>query len=66
MATIRGVVSRGATQSQLSDEIASLSQEERQQLIAAKDFCQPISAADTLAMKADLVVPWNKLRIMRR
>jgi hypothetical protein len=45
--------------------MAALTDMERQELLKAATPLQ-ISAEETLAMKADLVLPWNKIRIMRR
>ena len=59
-------MSKGSTSAQLRDEVSALSQDERQELIASGDFAVPIQAEDALAMKADLVIPWKKVRVMRR
>ena len=63
---VRDVASGGEASAQLQDEVAALTQDERQQLIASGDFSVPITAEDALAMKADLVFPWKKVRVMRR
>ena len=57
MALVRDAVSGGAAEAQLQDEVASLSQEERQKLLTSADFSMEISAEDALAMKSDLVIP---------
>ena len=48
----------GSTKEQLRDEIHLLAQEER--------TTQVISLENALALKADLVIPWNKFRALRR
>ena len=64
----RNLSSGGSIGVQLTDEIKVLSNEERKQLLSSGVFSQPtmISAKGALALKADLVIPWNKLRVMRR
>ena len=54
----------GATQ-QLRDEMSALTEGERQELLSS-DYTAHISPDTALAMKADLILPWIKLRIMRR
>ena len=66
IALVRDTVSGGAGALQLEDEVAALSREQRQRLLTSEDFRVEISAEDSLAMKADLVLPWNKIRVMRR
>ena len=58
----------GSTEEQLTDEIQILPQEERAQLIASGVFTatRVISPENALALKADLVIPWNKFRALRR
>ena len=51
---------------QLGDEIRALPQEEREELMRVFTIPVSISAENVLALKADLVIPWNKLRAMRR
>ena len=65
IALVRDTVSGGAGALQLEDEVAALSREQRQRLLTSEDFRVEISAEDSLAMKADLVLPWNKI-VMRR
>jgi hypothetical protein len=54
---------------QLADELKALPQEERKELLATGVFSGPstvLSPENALALKADLAIPWNKLRAMRR
>ncbi len=66
VALVRDTVSGGAASAQLEDEVASLSRAERQKLLASGSFSVQVTANDALAMKADLVIPWQKMRVMRR
>ena len=65
MSAVRCIISGGAVADQLQHEMAALTDMERRELLTAATPIQ-ISTAETLAMKADLVLPWNKIRIMRR
>lgn len=54
---------------QLQHEVKTLTKEDRQSLLeqaTIRDATATISADDVLAMKADLSIPWNKLRILKR
>ena len=51
---------------ELADEMRALPQEEREELMGVFTTPVTISAENALALKADLVIPWNKLRAMRR
>ena len=53
------------TQRQLADEMRALPQEERKELMGVFTNPVTISAENALALKADLVIPWNKLRGLR-
>ena len=68
MAAVRDVISGGARAAaeQLQHEVSALTNDERQELLTSSEHSAQISAEETLAMKADLVLPWRKLRIMRR
>ena len=69
MSTIRELVSAGDTDVQLQGELQHCSPQERQRLLGAlaKDGCTVIIPPDeALAMKADLGLPWSKLRVVRR
>ena len=65
--TFRSTISGDSgTQRQLVDEMKALPPGEREELMAI--FANPvtISAENALALKADLLIPWKKLRAMRR
>ena len=66
LAKVRDTISGGASLEQLQSEIRCLSKEERQEIL--KDANLPISipADHVLAMKADLALPWAKLRVIAR
>lgn len=64
MSTVRNVISGGAAAAQLQDELTILTDGERRELL--KPVQARISPADTLAMKVGTLLPWNKIRIMRR
>ena len=66
MAAVQVKVSGGAAAEQLKYELAVLTEAERRELLGAADCSAEITADETLAMKADLVLPWKKMRIMRR
>ena len=65
MSTVRENVSGGGATQQLRDEMATLTEAERQELLSS-DCTAHITSDEALAMKADLVLPWRKMRIMRR
>ena len=66
MNVVRDIASGGDSTTQLAAEIKSLSKAEREDLL--QQACLPIviPPEHALAMKADLGIPWNKLRILRR
>lgn len=63
---VREIVSCGDSPSQFREEIRHLSKSERQDLLHSAGFTLDIPAEQGLAMKADLGIPWNKLRVIRR
>lgn len=63
--SIRTGISKDSS-SQFQAEVKALSQEERQQLLKSAGITIDIPPEQGLAMKADLAIPWNKLRIIRR
>ncbi len=63
---VRDVVSGGDSAAQLREEVKHLSKAERQELLHSGGFRLDVPAEQGLAMKADLGLPWNKLRIIRR
>jgi hypothetical protein len=50
----------------MQEEIRHLGKEERQSLLFSGGFTVDIPPEQGLAVKADLAIPWNKLRIIRR
>ena len=66
MSVVQEITSGGDSTAQLAAEIKSLSKSEREDL--HQQACLPvvIPPDHALAMKADLGIPWNKLRILRR
>ena len=66
LATIRDKVSVGGGEQQIVDEVKLLPKELREVLMKEMNFIVYIPPEQNLAMKADLCLPWNKLRIMHR
>ena len=56
MSSVREVISGGGAAAQLQDELAVLTDDERQELVVP---VTQIPLGETLAMKADLVLPWK-------
>lgn len=54
------------TKAQLQAEVKMLTSEERQDLLKSAGITVDIPAEQGLAIKADLAIPWNKLRVIRR
>ena len=66
MNTIRTQISQDGVQAQLTAEVKSLTAKERQALLLEAGISIDIPPGKGLAMKADLALSWNKLRIIRR
>ena len=68
MQTIRGIVSGGEASALIQKEVLILSEEERRSLLDKAGISSSIElgAAQVLAIKAGLAIPWNKLRLLRR
>ena len=66
LSQVRSVVSGGDTRAQFQAEIKSLSNEERKELLGQVGLPVIIPTDHALAMKADLALPWTKLRVLRR
>ena len=66
IANLRDLVSKGDSRLQLQREIEVIPRKERQQLMKEANFAVEIPPEHGLAMKADLCLPWNKLRVLRR
>ena len=66
LAQVREHVSGGTSLEQMESEIRCLSKQERQQVLKGASLPIEIPAEHVLAMKADLSLPWNKLREISR
>ena len=65
LSSVREIISGRVqlTHDQLQDELASLTDAERQELL--KSAATVLSPEDSLAMKTGALLPWKKIRIMR-
>ena len=61
--SVRDIVSGSDNSAQFAAEVNYLSQSQRDQQVKLPVV---IPADHSLAMKADLAIPWTKLRILRR
>ncbi|KAL5489429.1 hypothetical protein EMCRGX_G018520 [Ephydatia muelleri] len=68
MQTVRSTVSGGEPSALIQNEVLVLNDEERRALLQKAGISSTIAigAAEVLAIKAGLVIPWNKLRLLRR
>ena len=67
ISSVRQVVSGGAHIQQLKDEVGILDEGERRKLLLqSKPLQVQIPVEEGLAMKADLGIPWNEMRTLRR
>ena len=68
MQRIQSIVSGGEASALIQKEVLTLSDEERQCLLATAGISSSIEIgpAQVLAIKAGLAIPWNKLRLLRR
>eukprot|EP00731_Ephydatia_muelleri_P019905 Em0012g730a len=68
MQTVRSIVSGGEPSALIQNEVLVLNDEERRALLQKAGISSTIAigAAEVLAIKASLVIPWNKLRLLRR
>ena len=66
LAQVRDRLSGGASAFQHHDEMRVLSVEERQALLTSSDFNVKLTCETALAMKLNLMIPWKKMRMMRR
>lgn len=65
----RNFASKGASSTQLQDEVKVTTTEERELLLEELQnggFKVEVSTKQSLGMKADLNIPWAKLRVLRR
>ena len=65
LANIRDAISGGQSMTQLQSEVLMLPTEKKQ-LMREVNFTINIPPECGLPMKADLSIPWNKLRVLRR
>ena len=65
MSKLREDLSGGESQQQMVDEIRMTSKEEREEIMKELNFIIDVSPEQCLAMKAELCLPWKKLRLMR-
>ena len=65
---MRSIVSGGEPSALIQNEVLALNDEERRALLQKAGISSTIAigAAEGLAIKAGLVIPWNKLRLLRR
>ena len=54
------------SQAQLHAEVKGLPTDERKQLFMSAGITLDIPPEQSVAMKANLAIPWNKLRTIRR
>lgn len=66
LSAVRELTSGGDSTPQLAAEIRHLSKAEREDLLREVSLPVVIPPSHALAMKADLEIPWNKLRKLRR
>ncbi len=64
--SVRTIISGSDSSAQLAAEVKVLSQSQREDLLQQVQLPLVIPADHSLAMKADLAIPWAKLRILRR
>jgi hypothetical protein len=60
------VIGGKGKQRQLVDEMKGLTDGEREELLGIFSTKVSVTADDALALKAGLMIPWTKLRAMRR
>jgi ribosomal protein L29 len=63
---LRTSISGGDTSAQLRAEIKALSKEEREEVLKEAHLPIAIPPDHALAMKADLALPWSKMRVISR
>lgn len=66
LAKARENISGGASIVQLQSEIRCLPKEDRQEILKGANLPITIPTEHVLAMKADLSLPWAKLRVISR
>ena len=63
---VRGIVSGNDSSEQLQHELRRMGKEERQHLLRREGITINIPPEAGVAMKADLAIPWTKLRVIKR
>ena len=66
LANLRSNISGGDSTVQLQSELHSLSKEEREGVLREANLPIAIPPEHALAMKADLALPWAKMRVISR
>jgi len=66
LAAAREYISGGESSVQLKAELKVLNREERKDLLQSVQLPVQIPTDHSLAMRADLALPWAKLRIINR
>ncbi len=66
LGSVRKFVSGNDSSAQFAAEVSCLTQSQREELLRQVQLPLVIPVDHTLAMKADLAIPWTKLRILRR
>lgn len=64
--SVRDMISGSDNSAQLAAEVNCLTQSQREELLQQAQLPLVIPLDHTLAMKADLAIPWSKLRTLRR
>ena len=63
---LRKVISGGDVALQLQSEMKALSREEREEVLQSAHLPVVVPTNHALALKADLALPWAKLRVISR
>ena len=63
-AGVRHIVSRGEPSAPMENKVLTLSDEERKSLLQKASIA--IGSAEVLAIKADMAIPWNGMRLLRQ
>lgn len=66
LSVVRKVASNDDSNTQLGLEIKALSKSEREDLLKNVQLPITVPADHALAIKADLALPWSKLRVLRK
>ncbi len=66
LSAVRQIASGGDSSEQFAAELQAISKSEREDIIQSAQLSVVVPVDHSLAMKADLGIPWTKLRILRR